>query len=77
MAVGYAKLLLDSKNIKILLLTPEDSNLKISSLEDLKAVKNNDTKVSVEYMNLENYYTIWDSVNFKATSYTEGVFTIF
>ncbi|MBC8061057.1 MAG: hypothetical protein H7Y18_10355 [Clostridiaceae bacterium] len=68
MAVGYAKLLLNDKNIKVNKVTSLESYTRINSISDLRAANDNVVKVAVDYTVLNQYYTQWYNVTFKTIS---------
>ncbi|QAA33657.1 hypothetical protein C1I91_19575 [Clostridium manihotivorum] len=74
--VGYAKLLLDNKNIKITNIRSEDPKININSISDLKRFKDNNADILIQYNTLQQYFTQWYNIKFNLTSDKEGVFSI-
>lgn len=77
MAVGYAKLFLNNKNIKINSIKSVDAKSKINSVSSLKRAKDNNVNVAIDYNSLEQNFTQWYSVKFNLTSDKEGEFIIY
>lgn len=75
--IGIAKELLDSKNIRIDRITSESDLKKINSIDSLKKSNENNSKVTVEFTTLNQYYTGWYNIKFKPTASNEGTFMVY
>jgi hypothetical protein len=76
MAVGYAKLFLNNKNIKINSIKSVNTESKINSISSLKRAKDNNANVAINYNSLEQYFTNWYCIEFNLISDKEGEFII-
>lgn len=77
MAVGYAKLLANNKNIKINRIKSTDSHSKINTVSSLRRATDNNVNVVVDYNTLEQYFSQWYSVKFNLISDKKGIFNTF
>lgn len=77
MAVGYAKLLSNSKNIQINNIKNTDSQSKINTVSGLRRSKDNNANVEIDYNILEQYFSQWYNIKFNLVSDKKGVFNIY
>lgn len=73
MPVGYAKALLNSKNIKI---ENASSPHKTYSISSLKKEADNNIDVTMNYKILNQYFTEWYNIKFQLLSDKKGVFIV-
>lgn len=77
MEIGYAKLLIDDSNIRINSISSIDDSLNINTYKDLERFKDNSKIVSLNFTNLNNYFSAWYQIKFDLNSKDKGTFTVF
>lgn len=77
MAVGYAKLLSNNKNIQINGIESIDSHSKINTVSSLRRATDNNVNVVIDYNTLEQYFSQWYNIKFDLISDKKGVFNIY
>lgn len=77
MEIGYAKLLIDNKNIRINSISSIDDDLNIDTIKEVKKFKDNSKILLLNFTNLDNYFSIWYRIKFELNSKDKGTFTVF
>lgn len=77
MTVGYAKLLLNNKNIQINGIESIDSHSKINTVSSLRRATDNNVNVVIDYNTLEQYFSQWYNIKFDLISDKKGIFNIY